>query len=504
MPPPLTPLQTPPLPYAVYDVDLHSMDSDGTIYHPHQLQKPSHQTCTPKVASEEGDLMLSTMAAQLEFQKNIYELLQQEALADSILNFEGAAEYHDEDNCHETEFRSKERERGLCKNQSLKLNGNNSIKNEGDENIKSDFFVYNIDSKTATLLSSTAAAVAAESEAADSSPLFTPPMSPFSSPVVVQFPELQLFPPPSANEDISSMISGSDNDLYLTRASSAPPIFSPTQPKQMTLVKPDACPSYQPQQTHDPLERELDLCLKERVLPIPCQSLLHESTTKTTAAISTKTRTLPKLEKTKQPKTESSLSVKRRKLNSKKSWSTSQAVSKQEQMSEPVESGLTTLVCLARAAPEGTVTATPVMNSAVLSISTIATTTTTTIAKTANTTATSTEAAATAYPSMFSLSSLSSTTVTPPVPVPVPAPVVPPRRYHCPTCHKSFLRDQDLSRHGATHMAMHERPYQCVNEGCGKRFGRRDAALRHARHFCSLKGDRVVDGGGIAGDGGSE
>ncbi|KAI9350047.1 hypothetical protein DFJ73DRAFT_607170, partial [Zopfochytrium polystomum] len=52
------------------------------------------------------------------------------------------------------------------------------------------------------------------------------------------------------------------------------------------------------------------------------------------------------------------------------------------------------------------------------------------------------------------------------------------RNYVCPQCDKSFLRNQDLIRHGATHMDVSERPFICPN-GCGRPFGRADAAYRH-------------------------
>ncbi|KAI9365992.1 A designed zinc finger protein bound To Dna, partial [Zopfochytrium polystomum] len=52
------------------------------------------------------------------------------------------------------------------------------------------------------------------------------------------------------------------------------------------------------------------------------------------------------------------------------------------------------------------------------------------------------------------------------------------RNHPCPTCHKTFYRSQDLLRHQSTHMLPSERPHVCPN-GCGRRFGRADAAYRH-------------------------
>ncbi|KAJ1560157.1 hypothetical protein HK405_008028, partial [Cladochytrium tenue] len=59
------------------------------------------------------------------------------------------------------------------------------------------------------------------------------------------------------------------------------------------------------------------------------------------------------------------------------------------------------------------------------------------------------------------------------------------RNYVCTTCNKTFLRNQDLLRHGATHMDPSERPHLCPN-GCGRPFGRADAAYRHSKTSCKL------------------
>ncbi|KAI9330493.1 hypothetical protein DFJ73DRAFT_608606, partial [Zopfochytrium polystomum] len=53
-------------------------------------------------------------------------------------------------------------------------------------------------------------------------------------------------------------------------------------------------------------------------------------------------------------------------------------------------------------------------------------------------------------------------------------------------CGKVFLRAQDLSRHGATHRDAEDRPFECPL-GCGRRFGRRDAAQRHSVLNCGVR-----------------
>ncbi|KAJ3308066.1 hypothetical protein HDU76_004155 [Blyttiomyces sp. JEL0837] len=70
------------------------------------------------------------------------------------------------------------------------------------------------------------------------------------------------------------------------------------------------------------------------------------------------------------------------------------------------------------------------------------------------------------------------------------------RSFHCnhENCNKSFLRSQDLMRHQATHLSASERPYECPN-GCGRYYGRVDAAKRHARLNC--RGLGVVAAVGI-------
>ncbi|KAJ3332341.1 hypothetical protein HDU76_000570, partial [Blyttiomyces sp. JEL0837] len=72
------------------------------------------------------------------------------------------------------------------------------------------------------------------------------------------------------------------------------------------------------------------------------------------------------------------------------------------------------------------------------------------------------------------------------------------RSFPCtvPGCNKLFLRTQDLARHGATHLSVNDRPFSCPNN-CGKRFGRGDAANRHARLSCSVK----VNGGQLYNEG---
>ncbi|KAJ1534456.1 hypothetical protein HK405_016092, partial [Cladochytrium tenue] len=60
------------------------------------------------------------------------------------------------------------------------------------------------------------------------------------------------------------------------------------------------------------------------------------------------------------------------------------------------------------------------------------------------------------------------------------------RNYLCRSCGKLFLRKQDLVRHGATHMDPSERPHLCPN-GCGRSFGRADAAHRHSKASCKMR-----------------
>ncbi|KAJ3213046.1 hypothetical protein HDU67_003430, partial [Dinochytrium kinnereticum] len=45
----------------------------------------------------------------------------------------------------------------------------------------------------------------------------------------------------------------------------------------------------------------------------------------------------------------------------------------------------------------------------------------------------------------------------------------------------------DLARHAATHLLPAEKIYVCSNALCEKRFGRLDAAKRHARLSCSRR-----------------
>ncbi|KAJ1559548.1 hypothetical protein HK405_010204, partial [Cladochytrium tenue] len=59
------------------------------------------------------------------------------------------------------------------------------------------------------------------------------------------------------------------------------------------------------------------------------------------------------------------------------------------------------------------------------------------------------------------------------------------RRFGCAACGKTFLRNQDLVRHGATHLDPTQRPHVCPN-GCGRPFGRADAAHRHSKTSCKL------------------
>ncbi|KAJ1528997.1 hypothetical protein HK405_002516, partial [Cladochytrium tenue] len=56
------------------------------------------------------------------------------------------------------------------------------------------------------------------------------------------------------------------------------------------------------------------------------------------------------------------------------------------------------------------------------------------------------------------------------------------RKHACdyPNCGGRFFRAQDLMRHRSTHMGLDERPFECPH-GCGRRFGRADAARRHAK-----------------------
>ncbi|KAJ3284558.1 hypothetical protein HDU79_008048 [Rhizoclosmatium sp. JEL0117] len=53
-----------------------------------------------------------------------------------------------------------------------------------------------------------------------------------------------------------------------------------------------------------------------------------------------------------------------------------------------------------------------------------------------------------------------------------------PRHFLCATCHKSFLRKQDLSRHEVTHTTI--KAFSCPL-GCGTTFGRADAMSRHVK-----------------------
>ncbi|KAJ3412635.1 hypothetical protein HDV05_000446 [Chytridiales sp. JEL 0842] len=61
------------------------------------------------------------------------------------------------------------------------------------------------------------------------------------------------------------------------------------------------------------------------------------------------------------------------------------------------------------------------------------------------------------------------------------------RTHVCPSCPLSFFRSQDLQRHKSTHLHPSERAYLC-SRGCGRRFGRLDAAARHAKtsRLCSM------------------
>ncbi|KAI8799612.1 hypothetical protein BJ742DRAFT_687005, partial [Cladochytrium replicatum] len=52
------------------------------------------------------------------------------------------------------------------------------------------------------------------------------------------------------------------------------------------------------------------------------------------------------------------------------------------------------------------------------------------------------------------------------------------RRFVCETCGNQFFRKQDLERHLATHLPVGYKPFQC---GCGVRFTRRDALVRHVK-----------------------
>ncbi|KAI9324907.1 hypothetical protein DFJ73DRAFT_784582 [Zopfochytrium polystomum] len=65
-----------------------------------------------------------------------------------------------------------------------------------------------------------------------------------------------------------------------------------------------------------------------------------------------------------------------------------------------------------------------------------------------------------------------------------------PRRHVCSQCQKAFLKTQDLTRHATTHLSPSERPLSCPNPGCGRRYGRPDAVLRHARLFCRARPGR--------------
>ncbi|KAI9331368.1 hypothetical protein BDR26DRAFT_870411 [Obelidium mucronatum] len=57
------------------------------------------------------------------------------------------------------------------------------------------------------------------------------------------------------------------------------------------------------------------------------------------------------------------------------------------------------------------------------------------------------------------------------------------RKYECATCHKRFLRNQDLYRHEATHSKV--KTFAC-QFGCGSAFTRSDALTRH------MKGKRCM------------
>ncbi|KAJ3164160.1 hypothetical protein HK101_000519 [Irineochytrium annulatum] len=80
-----------------------------------------------------------------------------------------------------------------------------------------------------------------------------------------------------------------------------------------------------------------------------------------------------------------------------------------------------------------------------------------------------------------------------------------PRNHACPHpgCRKLFYRSQDLLRHRSTHMLPNERPHACPN-GCGRRFGRADAAVRHARtsQWCGSRAALAAAAAAAAANGG--
>ncbi|KAI9349602.1 hypothetical protein BDR26DRAFT_1004013 [Obelidium mucronatum] len=53
------------------------------------------------------------------------------------------------------------------------------------------------------------------------------------------------------------------------------------------------------------------------------------------------------------------------------------------------------------------------------------------------------------------------------------------REFQCPTCHRMFLRKQDMQRHEVTHDQV--RAFVCPIQGCDSAFVRRDALSRHIK-----------------------